>query len=528
MADHIEEPNSEQLDVQRYFELIRRRHMHFLIPVLIGWCAVWGASWVLPASYKSNTLILVEQPTMPTNYVVPNISDNIQDRLQSITQQILSRTRLLMIIDEMGLYGGAQSQTTPDEKVKQMRKDIDIELVRDTHNEEITAFRVYYSAHDPRTAQRVASELTNLFINENNKVRQQQSQGTTDFIETRLESARQSLSEQDAKVHAFEAAHPGVLPSQQTSNLQILSGLQSQLQNEQDALNTSKQHRVYLQALIDQNRTLRGRNGEGTAGLPAVEQEISRLKAQLADLSSRYTDLYPDVVKTKDQLAKTEKLRDDLIADSKRNEGKQPDKTSAANSAPDSAPVMQLESELQANQLEIGNREHAIAALNARIGEYEGRLNAEPAIDQQLADLTRGFDQSKAIYDDLLKKKNDSSMATSMEQMQQGERFTMLDPPSLPVTPDFPNRLKFCGFGLIAGLALGIIVVFGFEFMDDRLHNEKEIKAQLPMAVISEVPEISSPLDERADKRRLAMGWAMAAIVVATIIAGSTFSLLYG
>ena len=139
--------------------------------------------------------------------------------------------------------------------------------------------------------------------------------------------------------------------------------------------------------------------------------------------------------------------------------------------------MLQLQSQLQANQLEIGNREHAISALMARINDYQARLNEEPAIEQQMADLTRGYDQSKAIYDDLLKKENESSMATSMEQMQQGERFTMLDPPSLPVKPDFPNRLKFCGIGLVVGLLLGFASVAGFEFMDDRLHDEQAIKA---------------------------------------------------
>ena len=118
-------------------------------------------------------------------------------------------------------------------------------------------------------------------------------------------------------------------------------------------------------------------------------------------------------------------------------------------------------------------------------------------------------------------------MATSMEEMQQGERFTMLDPPSLPSKPDFPNRLKFCAFGLAVGLALGCLVAGGFEFMDDRLHTEKEIKSLLPIAVISEIPEIVSPADERRAKKKLVLGWAASAIVVGAILAGSLFSFLH-
>ncbi len=186
--------------------------------------------------------------------------------------------------------------------------------------------------------------------------------------------------------------------------------------------------------------------------------------------------------------------------------------------------MFQLRGQLQANQAEITNHEQAITDLKVRINDYQARLNLEPTREQQLADLTRGYDQSKANYDDLLKKKNESAMATSMEQMQKGERFRMLDPPSLPLKPDFPDRLKFCGMGLGVGLALGLVVAGGFEFMDDRLHSEKQIKTLLPMRVISEIPDIVTLSDERRSKKRMLLGWAMAAIVVVTILAGTAIS----
>jgi polysaccharide chain length determinant protein (PEP-CTERM system associated) len=535
MEEVSEERNSEPLDLQRYFNVVRRRHLYFLIPLLLGWLAVWGASWVLSPRYKSSTLILVEQPTMPKDYVEPNVSDDLQDRLQSISQQILSRTRLLLIIDKLNLYGGGRTKKGPDDKVESMRKDIEVELVRDSGGEKITAFRINYSAHDPRVAQQVTSELTDLFINENLKVRQQESQDTTQFISSQLENARAGLAEQEAKVREFQAQHEGALPSQQASNLQILSGLQAQLQNEQDALNTAKQQRVYLQSLIEQYRGLPGapRSADGTpVGLSAIDQELERLRTKLADLSSRYTDRYPEVQSVKDQIAKTEKRRDDLAAElkNKGNGTQQPTTHAAARDGADasqSAPALQLQGQLQANQSEIANREQSIAGLKARINDYQARLNEEPAVEQQLADLTRGYDQSKADYDSLLKKRNDSEMATSMEQMQQGERFTMLDPPSLALKPDFPNRLKFCGIGLGVGLALGLVVAGGFEALDDRMYSEKEIKTLLPVAILSEVPEILLPSDERRSMRKMMLGWSMAAFVFATILAGSAYTYLH-
>jgi polysaccharide chain length determinant protein (PEP-CTERM system associated) len=531
MADDLEEKASGEFDLKHYLGLVRRRHLHFLLPLFIGWLAVWGASWVLPPRYRSGTLILVEQPTMPRDYVTPNVTDDLQQRMQSMTQQILSRTRLLHIIDALHLYADGHAQLNPDAKVERMRKEIEIELARDTQNR-VNSFNVYYSARNPLVAQQVTRELTNLFISENLEVRQQQSENTTQFLESQLETARASLTEQEDKIRTYKGQHVGELPSQLESNLQILGGLQSQLRTEQDALNTAKQQRVYLQTLVDQYRALQGSSKTldgAPIGLPALDQELDRLKAQLADLSSHYTDRHPDVRRVKDQIAKTEKMRDQLLADLKSSANSaQADNTNAvARDASDMArqsPTVQLQGQLHSNQVEIANHDRGVAELKAKVSEYQARLNQEPVREQQLADLTRGYEQSKANYDDLLKKKNESAMATRMELRQQGERFRILDPPSLPVKPEFPNRLKFCGIGLGIGLALGGVVAGAFEVLDDRLYEAEKIKSLLPVAVLAEIPAIVNPADERNNRQRAWLGWAAAAVVFGTILAGSAFS----
>lgn len=532
MSEDFQAQEAQPIDLSRYVDLVRRRHVQFLIPLFVGWLLVWGSTWLLQARYVSSTLILVEEPTMPKNYVTPNVNDDLQSRLQSISQQILSRTRLLLIINDQNLYNQKKDRSlSPDDKVDLMRKDIEIELVRD-RDQAITAFRINYTGTSPVIAQEVTSKLTNLFIDENVKVRQQLSQDTTQFIQTQLEAARQSLAAQEAKIRNFQALHEGELPTQQSSNLQILSGLQAQYQNEQQALNTAKQQRIYFQSLIDQYHALQGNasTADGPNGLPAVDQQLEKMRGQLTELSSHYTDSYPDVQQLKSQIAKTEKIRSNLIAELKRGAGKQDSSAAAAHETIDptqSAQVMQLQGQLHSTQLEITNREHAMADLNARIGEYQRRLNQEPASEQQLADLTRGYEQSKANYDDLLKKGNESRMATSMEQLQQGERFTILDPPSLPLKPAFPNRLKMCGMGFVAGTILGALVVGILEFLDDRLHSDKDIKKLLPASVISEVPEILTVKDKYRNSRKIIFGWAMTAVVLICILAGSAFSYLH-
>lgn len=527
MAEELQEQR-QPFDLDRKIELVQRRHLYFLGPLLVGWLLVWSASWILPPRYKSSTLILVQQPSVPRDYVVSNINDDIGTRLESLTQQMMSRTRLLMIIEKLHLYESTKGGLTPDEEVQQMRKDINVELVRSPTNDAINSFRVSYTASSPQMAQEVTRELTNLFISYNQQQIQHESENTTAFIAKQLEDARISLAQQEARVRQFESAHEGELPTQEASNLQILSGLQAQLQNEEDALNAAKQQRVYLQSLIEQYRAMHSTTVKGPDGAPTdlatLDTQLEKMRSDLVDLKSRYTDRYPAVQSLESSIAQTQRDRDRLAA--------QLATKSAATSAvvvdrQEGTALLQLQSQLQANQTEIGNREQDISKLKGRIEQYQGRLNAEPASEQQLAELTRGYEQSQKSYDDLLRKKNDSAMATSMEQMQQGERFSVLDPATLPNKPDFPNRLKFCAIGVAVGIALGAAVVALIEFLEDRLHNDKDIEGLLPAAVLSEVPEILQPDEERRKRTRAVMGWAAGVFVFAVILAGSAFSYLH-
>ena len=517
---------------QHYVEIVRRRRLLFMIPLFAGWLAVWGASWVLPPRYKSGTLILVEQPTMPKDYVVPNVSENLQERMQSITQQILSRSRLLHIVEEQGLYSKDRARLSPDEIVDRMRKSIDIELVRGADNR-ISAFNIYYTASNPTVAQQVTSSLTYLFINENLEVRQQESEGNTKFLETQLDTTRRGLEEQEEKIREFKAQHIGELPSQLNSNLQILGGLQSQLQAQSEALNTTKQQRVYLETLSNQYRALRPSSKDTESpkmGLAEIDEQLEKLNEELRGLSSTYGEKYPEIRRVKDLIAKTQAQRDQILAGLKGKDKPQADAGGLAAGSGERDPVSlaQLRGQLQANQSEISNRERTIAELTARINDYQARLNQEPIREQQLADLTRDYDQSKLSYDELLKKKNGSAMATRMELLQQGERFRVIDPPSFPLKPSFPNRLKFCGIGLMVGLALGVGTVSAIEVLDDRVYSEAELKKLLPVAILSEIPAIVDPADERHQQRQDWMGWAATAVIVGAIVAGSAFSYLKG
>ena len=519
----FEADSGEKIDVERYLGIARRRHIHFLIPLLVGWLVVWGSSWILKPSYKSSTTFLVEEPTLQTN-IVAAVQDDLQARLQSMQQQILSRTRLLIIINKLHLYSDGKKQLSPDDQVALMQKAISVDISKDAQNGGVTSFTITYSANNPKIAQEVTGELANLFITESQRSSIQASSATSEFLEGELEKASADLAEMDQRRKAFEATHVGTLPEQETSNLQILTGLQGQLQTEEDGLSNANQQKALHETEIQQfqlNPTQVPRSpDQNPNSVAAFDVQLAKLRDQLTDLRSRYTDSYPDVVKLKAQIAQTQRERQ---AAHEAEEAK-----GASVASADTMTLNQLKGQLQSDEVDIQNRQKAIASLNARINEYEARINAEPASEQALLDLNRGYDQSKAHYDDLLKRKQESQLTTSMEQMQQGERFLPLDRPNLPTKPDFPNRLKFCLAGLAFGLVLGAATVAAFEFADDRLHDESEIKELLPVAVLCEIPEVVNPDDEQRVRRKAVLGWAMAATVLIIIVAGSAVSFIHG
>ena len=530
MPDEFTDESSapESIPWEDYLGMARRRAWYVFVPLFIAWLVAFSAAWFLPTVYRSGTQILVEQPTVPTNLVQPNITSDIQGQLDSITQQILSRTRLLRIIQDMSLYPHERQKLSPDEVVDRMRKDISIDLVRAPDRPgDLTSFNIYYSAKDPVVAQKVTEQLTWFFINENLEDRQQQSENTTQFFQAQLEQARASLADQEKRLKDYKDQFMGQLPGQMQSNVEILNGLQMQLQSANEALNRAKQQNTYLESLLGQYRSVQSasRDGKGSAGLPALDAELSKLRAQLADLSSHYTDQHPDVRKLKEQIARTEKMKQQLQSDMAKNP--QSDNAAQAHDYTDQPGVMELQSQLKANQIEVATRQRAIQEVENEIRQYRGRLEQAPKREQELASITRDYDQSRTYYDSLLAKKNQSELATNLEKRQQGQHFRILDPPSLPTKPYSPDRFKLSLIGLFAGLVLGAVTAGGAELMDDRIYSEKEMKKCLPIEVLAEIPLLPTRNEQEAQKRKMWYGWAVAAAMLMVMLAGVAISILH-
>jgi len=527
MADRLEEGIPRGWE--EYFAIVVRRRWWILLPLFLCWMAVWGVSWTLPTTYTSDALISAEQEKVSDLYVMENVNVNLQNRLQSTTQQVLSYASLQAIIQRFNLYATPPRMGgffKPKDPVDQMRGDIKIELVgAPGYRGEFFTFKIHYSADTPQLAQQVNSELTSLFINENVRAQRQLSENTTAFLDSELADARTKMEEQEAEVSAFKAKHAGNLPGQLQSNVQILAGLQAQLASTQHALDTSKQQKIYLESLLQQYQSAQASLGgdSNVISTQVLDKALQDLRLQIQNLRTRYTEDHPDIVAVKDEIAKTEALRKQNEAEiaSHQQTGKSPSAydSSAADGVQRGSPtaIMQLQSQLKANQMEIQNEEQHAKDLEAQTTLYQGRLNLTPETEQELTVVSRGYDEARFNYNSLLQKQTQSQLATSLGQQQQGQQFHIVDPPKLPDKPSAPNRFLISLVGLALGAVLGLGIATFLELTDVRFRQEKDLEGILPARMLVGIPRLSTPQEDhsRVIRRYVECG---AAVVVALLI----------
>jgi polysaccharide biosynthesis transport protein len=347
-----------------------------------------------------------------------------------------------------------------------------------------------------------------------------------------LEDARAKLEEQESKVRAFKAKHLGDLPSQVESNVQILSGIQGRLQSTQRALDAAKQERLYLESLLQQYQAVAA-SGSSETSPEALNKELMSLRVSLADARSRYSDNHPDVIALTDKIKKTEALKkqlDDDFAALQKSSGTLPDVSQGKNdSSPNatSTPMMQMQSKLKSNRLEIENLEKQQKNLESQLSSYQARLNLTPSTEQELADVSRGYEESKTNYNSLLQKQNQSQLATSLEQRQQGEQFSILDPPSLPDKPSDPNHLLVSLSGLGLGLTLAIVLVFLREFIDARVQSDRDLEC-VPAKLLVAIPRLSTPGENRIHIVRTWIELGTVVAIAMLILAGNLYAFYKG
>ncbi len=484
-----------ELNLEDYAGILKRRYWLILASAILFLGVGIGLTYIIPPSYVSQTLVLVEQQQVPESYVAPVVTQDLALRLASMREQILSRSRLEPIIEKFNLY--ARRDTTMDDRVEMTQKAIGVApmpIPSGTSGRAMPGFSITFNAQNARIAQQVCGEITSLFVSENLNAREQSAEGTTAFLKQQLADAKAKLDDQDAKLAAFEQQYFGMLPEQEPAALNTLQALTTQLDAATQSLGRTQQDVTFLQSMVTQQ----SHDLESTDGVSVDERkiELKDLIKQKQALEALYTPDHPDV------LAISRKIADLQAEIAHASVEPAPASVSVASTAsrPDSPQLQKLRAQLHAAQVSMAAAKQEQARIQQQIRTYESRIQSSPQVAAQFKQLTRDHETALQFYNSLLKKVDESSMATALERRQQGEQFRVLDAPNLPDAPTFPKPAAFAGGGFAGGLFLGLLLAALLEYRDTSLRVERDIWAftKLPtLAVISCIDGLPRPAKPR-------------------------------
>jgi polysaccharide chain length determinant protein (PEP-CTERM system associated) len=475
-----------ELTPQDYIAVLRRRWLLIVMLAVIGPPFAYGVSKLLPNRYKSQTLVLVSQPTVASDLVKPVDTSDMSQRLSSMQQQILSRSRLEPIIRQFGLFPKDANRKPMEYLVAELQKAIEVTPIlpmAETRANNLPGFYVNVTLSNARTAQQVCSTITSMFIEENVHLRQQHSEDTTQFLAGQLTEAKAKLDDQDSKLAAFKTRNFGSLPDEQKNNIDLLTGLTSQLDAATQALARAQQDKGFAESMLSQQVATWQSAQDGTS-TETPEQQLAPLQTELARLEARYTDDYPDVVKAKRDIAALKKK----IADSENQKVSDFDKSSKSKVEPQQ--IAQLRAQIHTFDQVIAERSKEQDQIKKQINVLQARVQSSPIIEQEFKQLTRDYQTALEFYNDLLKKRDESAMASDLERRQEGEEFRVLDAPNLPDQPSFPNRPVFALAGFVGGLGLGLGLAYVLEMQDTSFRSERDIETSLRLPVLAMIPAI--------------------------------------
>jgi polysaccharide chain length determinant protein (PEP-CTERM system associated) len=466
---------------------VLRRYWWILpISTVLFTVASYVTATMLPKRYTSQTMVLVEQPSVPTKYVEPVVTEDLNHRLASMQEQILSRTRLEPIIEKLNLYADDRGHTHIDDLVERLRSGISIkpvEAMQGTGPHQLPGFYIAATFPDPQLAQQVCTEITSMFLEQNARQTEQQATRTTNFLGGQVAEAKKKLDEQDAKLAQFKRQYLGSLPEESQANLGMLMGMNTQLEANTQALSRAQQDKAFNESLLGQeeaNWKLRQTGGQNP---DSADQQLSLLQDQMTNLMARYTPDHPDVVKLQSQIAELKKRM--------AEPAKAPTPSAGTQASHEPPQIQQLRAKLKQDDLNIAGLLHQQAQIQAQTRQLQGRVQATPMVEQQYKEMTRNYQTASEFYQELLKKSQNSTMAKDLVHEQDSEQFRVYDPPSLPDKPSFPKKPYFVGGGFAGGLALGFGILFLFAMLDKTIHTEREAELYLKLPVLTVVPTLA-------------------------------------
>lgn len=493
---------------------------------------------LLPNRYTSSATLLVVQQQVPQRYVVPNNTTDVTAAIQAMKQELLSRTQLLQMISSFGLYPKQRKRKAPEQLVALMLGDIDLVPINDNpQQKDSDGFRISFTTENPILAQQVTTTLTSLFTNEYLRTQAEQASNTTNFLHQQVVEKGKELQAQEDRLRDFKMRYVGELPEQQQGNLGILTGLQAQLTATMSSLNRAETQRAFLQAQLQsvpKRRLAPVANNPAPANLnattmltplEAAQNDLSKLLTQRAEFRSKgYKAEFPDVQRNEREIAQAQALVNRL----KATAPERPRSPVTAGDPPpventDDVDVAQIKSNIEGNRVEIENLTKEENRLKAEMAHYETRLNQTPVREQEQAGIMRDTEVLRAQYTDLLKKEQESQLATNLEKQQGGQQFRLIDPASLPTVPSSPKRLKSSLGAVVGGLVLGLLLAFSVEMRDTSFRTEEDLTKRLAPSFVLGIPLLTTPREERERQWRSLVQWLTASAMVMIVLAAEFY-----
>jgi polysaccharide biosynthesis transport protein len=497
---------SEVKSFQDIIDIVRRRRLSIAIPAAVIFLIAAITAISLPRIYRSTATMLIEAQDVPNEYVRANITSFADQRLQTINQRIMGTPKLLELINRFKLYADMKDRLTTDEIVEKMRKkDIQFNTIsadvidpRSGNPAKATiAFSVSFQSPSPEAAQQVANELSSLYIEENLKGREQQSQGTSNFLSEELKQIQASLADVEGRIAAFKQRNINTLPELTQINMQVYDQADRDIRQLTDQLRTAKEKEEALQSQL----------ANTSSELSSTEKEnLKQLKMRLIDLQSRYSDNYPDVAKTKAEIREAERQLKASNLDSSGAKG-------------DNPAYVTLASQRSGIQSEIASLKRQIADLARKRDSYQGRIFATPRVEEGYKTLMVQRNNLQLKYDELSSKSMQAKVAHGMEKEQLGERFTLVDPARVPDRPSSPNVPAILLIGLILGIGSGVGLAAIREAGDQAVRSADELALLTGLPVLATIPEIVTVKDIRGNKRNWLVFLGAAALALVVVIA---------
>jgi len=458
----------KQKEIQKIKQLIRRRWKTFLVVFSSLLPLAFIIAFILPPVYLAKSTILIEAQQIPTEYVKTSVTSYVEERLSTISQEILSRARLLEIINKFNLYPDMRKNVATEEIIGIMRKDIKLETISagDLGKGErvsgkakgmTVAFTLSYEGKDPATVQKVTNVLASLYLEENLKKRSERAEGTAEFLSSQLAELKKQIDDYAVKISALKSAHVGELPEHSAINMQAIDQLSRDLDQINAQIRTAQERKVYLEGQLT------------SSGLDQPDQ-LDALRKELKSRQATLTDQHPDIIRLKREIRELEK-------------GYTPGGSKNVNPA-----YTSLKTQIETAALEVRSLKQQSGRVQSQLNTYKAKLSRAPMIEGDYKSLLSDYENAKNKYNDIMNKLLESRVAQGMEETQQAERFTIIEPAAFPETPAKPNRPKILLAGLFLSLLGGITLVTAQESLDRSIKSEDDLITLAEVPVLSAIP----------------------------------------